>query len=51
MNIIHMIKENKLKKLAIMAILAMVMVSGFACSSKTVVEEVYEPEVVDVERG
>ena len=52
MNIIHMIKENKLKKLAIMAILAMVMVSGFACSSKTVVNEVpTDFMVVDEERG
>lgn len=40
-----------MKKLALIAILAMVMVSGFACSSKTVVEEVYVPEPVNVERG
>lgn len=34
-----------------MAILAMVMVSGFACSSKQVAEPVYEPEPVLIERG
>ena len=40
-----------MKNTIIAAILAMVMTTGVACSSKTVVEEVYEPEVVDVERG
>ena len=39
-----------MKKIILVAmIMAMVAVAG--CSSKTVVEEVYEPEPVEVERG
>ena len=40
-----------MKNLLITAVLALVLATSVACSSKTVVEEVYTPEPVEVERG